>query len=208
MDRALREGHGVIHVGANTGAERRQYERYGLPVFWVEPIPAVFAELTRNIAGLPRQRCANALVAAEDGREYAFHIANNHGESSSIFDLADHRDIWPEVEYVEDIKMSSVTLPTLLRLENLEPAQYDVLVLDTQGSELLILRGARPLLHGFRYIQAEVADFESYLGCCKRNEMTAFLESNGFREWAVEPWSERSNGGGRYYEILYRRVST
>jgi len=205
LDRAFREGRGVIHVGANTGAERGLYDTYGLPVFWVEPIPAVFAELTTNIAGLPGQRSANALVAAEDDRELTLHVANNHGESSSIFEFAGHRDIWPEVEFVDEIQMTSVTLPTLLRRERLEHAPYDLLVLDTQGSELLILRGASSLLHDFRYIQSEVADFDAYAGGCTRKELTEFLKGYGFREWGVNAWPERSNEGGRYYEILYRR---
>jgi FkbM family methyltransferase len=207
LDRALKSARGVIHVGANTGQEREVYDRHGLAVFWVEAIPSVFADLKLNVAGLPRQRCANALVTDEDGREFAFHIAGNNGASSSILDLADHRDIWPDVSYVEDIKLVSVTLPTLLRLEGVEATQYDVLMLDTQGSELLVLKGAAPLLHGFQYIRTEAADFESYVGCARREEITDFLAGYGFKEWAVAPFAERRNGGGQYYDILYRRVS-
>jgi FkbM family methyltransferase len=172
----------------------------------VEAIPSVFADLKLNVAGLPRQRCANALVTDEDGREFSFHVASNNGASSSILDLADHREIWPDVSYVEDVKLVSVTLPTLLRLEGVEPTQYDLLILDTQGSELLVLKGAAPLLGGFRYIRTEVADFESYVGCARREEITDFLAGHGFKEWVVAPFAQRRNGGGQYYDILYRNA--
>jgi hypothetical protein len=144
-------------------------------------------------------------VTDEDGQKLTLHIASNDGASSSILDLADHRDIWPDVHYVDEVRLESISLPTLLSTERLRAEQYDMLTLDTQGSELLILKGAVPLLGGFRYIKTEVADFESYVGCARRHEVTAFLAAHGFDEWAVEPFAHRK-GGGRYYDILYRRT--
>ena len=47
-------------------------------------------------------------------------------------------------------------------------SKYDALVLDTQGSELLVLKGAAGLLPNIKYVQAEVADFESYSGACRQ----------------------------------------
>jgi FkbM family methyltransferase len=205
LDKALQTVSGVIHVGANLGQEREIYAEHDLAVLWVEPIPSVFARLQLNVAGLPRQHCVNALVSDEDGREFTFHVASNDGASSSILDLAEHRDIWPEVHYIDDMRLTSTTLPTLLSVERLQAEQYDMLTLDTQGSELTILKGAAPLLGYFRYIRTEVADFESYVGCAKRHELTAFLAGYGFREWAVEPFADRKDGG-RYYNILYCRT--
>src|SRR5215472_4628952 len=40
-DSFLRGVSGVIHVGANTGQERELYEKFGLHVVWIEPIPEV-----------------------------------------------------------------------------------------------------------------------------------------------------------------------
>ena len=41
---------------------------------------------------------------------------------------------------------------------------WDALVMDTQEPELLILKGAEPMLSQFKYIKTEAADFESYVG--------------------------------------------
>jgi hypothetical protein len=65
---------GVVHVGANAGQERNLYAQYGLNVLWVEPIPDVFAELTKNIAKFPKQKAVNRLVTDKDGVDYPFHI--------------------------------------------------------------------------------------------------------------------------------------
>jgi|SRR5688572_17520956 len=208
VDQALRNARGVIHIGANTGQERDIYDRHDLAVLWVEPIPTVFATLTQNTASFPKQRCLNALVADTDGREFTLNIASNDGASSSILELADHRDIWPDIHYVDAIRLHSITLPTLLRSAGLVAEQYDILTLDTQGSELLILKGAAPLLREFAFIRAEAADFESYVGCAKRHEITDFLDGYGFKEWVVEAFAgTESRSGGNYYDILYRNVS-
>jgi FkbM family methyltransferase len=94
-DDFLRSYSGVIHVGANSGQERTLYAQHGLNVVWIEPIPEVYAALTDNIVGYPRQTAINALITDKDGETYTLHVANNEGASSSILDLHDHRDIWP-----------------------------------------------------------------------------------------------------------------
>lgn len=204
-DRFLRRVKGVIHVGANTGQEREQYDRHRLRVLWVEPIPEIFAQLKANLAGFPRQRPVQALVSDRDGAEYEFHVANNGGASSSILDFKLHKDIWPEVAYERTIKLRSTTLPSLLDAERVDAADYGALVMDTQGSELLVLKGAVPILHKIAFIKTEVPDFESYAGCATLNEMDSFLRSHGFREHHRHCFAQRA-GGGNYYDVVYRRT--
>lgn len=75
-DRLLRKVSGVIHVGGNSGQEKDLYERRGLRVIWIKPIPEVFELLEANIAGLSRQRALQYLVTDRDDVEYQFHVAN------------------------------------------------------------------------------------------------------------------------------------
>ena len=58
----------------------------------------------------------------------------------------DHKLLWPEVNYVNSIEMTTKTLASLVREIQLDLITYNSIVLDTQGSELLILKGAIPLL--------------------------------------------------------------
>jgi FkbM family methyltransferase len=123
-DDFLRSCSEVIQVGANSG-ERELYAQHGLNVVWIEPIPEVYTALTDNIVGSPSQTAINALITDKDGEKYTLHVANNQGASSSILDLHDDRDIWPEVHYVRDIAVSSATLPAALHKAGVGSLAYD-----------------------------------------------------------------------------------
>lgn len=207
QDRFLRKAKGVVHVGANTGQERAEYATHNLPVLWIEPIPSVFAELKENLRAFPNQLAIQALVTDVDGNDYEFKVASNGGASSSILDLKLHKDIWPEVHYVETIALKSVTLASLFRESGFSPGNYDALVMDTQGSELLVLQGAGNLLSGFRFIKTEVADFEAYAGCCLLEEVEAFMLANGFIESSRAKYATRPDGG-TYFNVVYSARTT
>jgi len=176
----LRKVSGIIHVGANTGQERDLYEKYGLRVIWIEPIPEVFNTLKANIRDYPNQQAFRYLVTDQEDVAYEFHISNKNGVSSSILDLKLHKDIWPHVTFEKTITLQSVTLASLLKKEQIDISKYDTLIIDTQGSELLILWGAIPILRKFKYIKTEVADFESYVGCCLLSDLNSFLVGHAF----------------------------
>ena len=203
-DSFLAKLRGVIHVGANAGQESWVYEQLQLDVIWIEPHPAVFRLLEANISHFPRQRAFERLIADRDGVEHVFHVANNDGLSSSILDLKDHRDIWPQVDYEDAITLEAVTLDTLLAAERIDTRKFDGLVLDTQGSELLVLKGATRLLRRIRWIKTEAADFEAYAGGCTIADLESFLRPFGFREFSRKPFAERE-AGGACYDVVFRR---
>ena len=203
---ALRIAKGVIHVGANSGQEAGLYSRHGLPVVWVEPNPEVFVILTKNLLAYPDQQAVKELVTDLDNIEYPFHLANNNGESSSILEMNLHQEIWPEVKFERTINLRSSTLPSLLLNHRIDIGKYDMLVMDTQGSELLILKGAIPLLNKLKYIKTEAPDFESYKNCCQVEDLETFLRPYGFREYSRHRFARRRTGGC-YYDIVYVRDS-
>jgi hypothetical protein len=69
---------------------------------------------------------------------------------------------------------------------------------------LLVLHGALPLLRGFEYIKTEVADFESYAGCCQLADIDAFMRRHGYAEIWRKKFSDRPQGGA-YYDVIYRK---
>ena len=200
----LRDVETVLHVGANLGQERDEYAALGLNVIWVEPIPSVFEELQARLEGFPKQRAYRALISDCDGARRVLHVANNGGASSSILELAEQRSIWPDVYYTHDLELDTTTLSTLVRVRGIELRGRTALVLDTQGSELLILKGAADLLERFRYIKTEAADFNAYQGCCTLAEITSFLKPAGFRLRQATPFISRP-GTGTYFDVLYAR---
>jgi len=205
-DRFLKKVSGVIHVGANTGQERDTYKEFGLRVVWIEPIPEVFETLRANLVGYSGQIAFQYLVTDQDNSEYIFHVANNDGASSSIFDFKMHKNIWPQVAYERVITLRSTTLTSLIQKERVNAADYQALILDTQGTELLVLKGADAILGCFRFVKIEVADFESYEGCCQLRDIEQFLKPRGFHEFSRRKFAELP-AGGNYYDIVYRRTA-
>ena len=171
---------GVIQVGANTGQERFKYDFFDLDVVWVEPLPSVFGVLTRNTRRFPKQRAFQQLLSDIHGREYDFHVASNMGAASSLLAPAAHMEMFPRVSFAGVIKITGTTLDRLVDSEKLDLSKYQALVLDTQGSELLVLEGAAQTLGAIRYIKTEGCDFESYAGGCTIDQITSFLAGHGF----------------------------
>lgn len=195
----------MIHVGASTGQERGVYDRYGLRALWIEPIPEVFAELERNLAPFPEQRALCRLVTDQDGGEHVLHVASNRGESSSILPLARHQELWPDISFTRDLPLRGVTLATLLREEKIPASDYDALVLDVQGAELLVLRGARELLPGMRFLKLEAADFECYAGNATVRDLEEFLAPLGYSEVLRRPFAKAPDGKGACYDLIFAR---
>lgn len=203
---------GVIHVGANSGQERDIYRQHGLAVVWIEPIPSVYDELVANTRGYADHLTVKALITDKDGDAHTFHVASNAGASSSIYELGGHKDVWPDIGYVEKIPMKSERLATALARAGADPKRYDAILLDTQGSELLVLQGAADLLPGIRYVEAEAADFEAYIGCARASDIEAYMASQGFKlirrrenaKFRNQP-EARQRGGGSYYKLLFAK---
>lgn len=201
----LRKIGGVIHIGANAGQERDLYDAFGLHVIWIEPIPEVFEALKINISGFPKQRAYRYLVTGEDGKAYKLHIADNSGASSSILDLSKHTEMYPGIAYKGVLTISGVSLGSLLAAERTNIREFAAIVLDTQGSELEILKGAASILPHFRFIKVEVPDFEAYKSCCQIGDLTAFMSSNNFHERSRH-LIKHAPGVGNYFDIIYERV--
>jgi len=105
---------------------------------------------------------------------------------------------------VSEVVLKSVTLKTALADAAIDLREYEVLAMDTQGSELLVLKGAEDILPHFKYIKTEAADFEIYSGCCKGEQISAFLEPRGFRLIGTYEFARREGGGG-CFELLFAR---
>lgn len=202
----IKHSKGVIHVGANTGQARDIYAAHNLPVVWIEPIREVFEELAANISAYPNQRAIHALITDKDAEEYAFHVSSNGGQSSSIFDFGEHTKIWPEIEYTRSIVMRGHALKTVLQRFSVDMADYDTLILDVQGAELLVLQGAGDLLDKFKFVRAEACDFELYKGGCQLKDIHEYLTARGFEH--VTTWHYKRSPQPEVehiFEALYQK---
>ncbi len=203
-NRYLEKVQGVVHVGANIGQERFYYRLLGLKVLWIEPIPETFKKLCENISEIHNQEAINNLVTDSNNKSYDFHITDNEGLSSSLFELKLHKKMWPNVKKSKTISLKSKTLETLFDENSIDIDNYQALVIDTQGSELLVLKGCKALIKKFKYIKSEAADFEAYENCCTLSDIVNFLKRNEFEE--VNRYATGENDKiGQYYDLLFKR---
>ena len=203
-NRFLRSCRAIIHVGANDGRERDLYARHSLSVLWIEAIPQVFQILEKHLRGYQNQSAINALLTDTEGKAYDFKVSNNAGHSSSIYELGGHKELWPDVSYTSTIQLFSKTLAGVLRDAGRSMADFDALILDVQGAELLVLSGAGEALTKLRFIKAEASDFEAYLGACTVDSLSAFLAGQGFALCQKRCFASK-RGVGSYYDLLFEK---
>ena len=207
-DRFLDKCKGVIHVGAHDGSEFANYERKSISkVVWIEALPQHFDVLQKTLHGHRTQSAICALITDKDGDYREFHVSNNGGVSSSIYDFKDHKKVWPTVAFSEIVRLCSKTLATALREAGHRPSEFDALVMDVQGAEELVIKGAEDFLDSIRYIKAEAADFELYSGACTLETLTATLRERGFVLRRTDCF-ESKRGVGSCYDAVYERMSS
>jgi FkbM family methyltransferase len=181
----LKRQDGVLHIGGSFGQEAQEYADYGLKVIWIEGLPEVFLNLEQNISRYPNQRAFNALLGGNSGIA-KFILTSNGFMSSSLYRL--NPIVAAQYDYKE---LDSVEL-NLVRLDELFPP--DILVgishwvIDVQGAELEVLKGAGALLRYCSTLEVECSNYEVYKSAALLQSIEEFLNEAGFiRLLAVPP---------------------
>jgi FkbM family methyltransferase len=202
FDTFLENTTGLIHIGANEGQERFHYKKYNISkVLWIEADPDTFKRLQKNISGLKNQKAINYLLLNKN-KKTIFNVSSNEGNSSSILKFAEHKNVYPEIRYIKKKLLQGYTFSSLVKKLNIKLKHYNTLILDVQGSELLILKGAKKLLNGFKYIKLEASDFEVYKRNPTLKELNSYLEElNFFEEKRIKIYSDYKNKN--MYDVLF-----
>lgn len=182
LKKYLDRSNSIIHVGASWGQEREEYDKYDLEVLWIEAIPSVYETLQENIQDFSKQYALNELITDVDDKEYMFNLSSNGGASSSIYDFGVHRERFAHVEMEDQIKLTSKTLNRLFREQNIHFDKFDGMVLDTQGSELDVMRGAQEIIPHLDFIRTEASDFNLYEDANLLSDIIEWLNERGFEE--------------------------
>lgn len=184
MDRFDLDISGVVHVGAHLGEEALSYSEAGIAnVWWIEGNPDIIEALTTHVERYD-QKVVCALVYDCDDAEVPFHVTNYKSLSSSIFEFGTHRQVSPDVYFVETKSLRGCTLDTIVRNNGIAGCNF--LNMDLQGAELVALRGATTLLESIDYVFTEINVDELYKGCARLPEMDAFLGDRGFERVATQ----------------------
>jgi FkbM family methyltransferase len=172
---------GIIHVGANTGQEFDEYAASNAQtVVYIEPIQAIYGALKEKVEKTAGHFAVKALCAAAAGEKVSFNVSSNRGESSSMFELSDHSKLYPHITYTEREDMTTTTLDAVIS-DNFSDRRFDLMVIDVQGAELLVLKGALQTLSKIDAVYTEVSERQLYKNSCTWPDIDRFLGLMDFR---------------------------
>ena len=200
---------GLIHIGAHGGGEYNYYVSLQIKrLLFFEPQKYWFNQLLKHqqevISNFPDRtletdRCINTALGNFNG-DSKMYISSNSGASSSI--LQPNIPLfqqYPELLFKENEIIKVIRLDDFWKTYDLKPDLFDTLVLDTQGYELEVLRGAIDTLKFINTIQVEVQREELYVGSVQIHQLDAFLTEHGFQRRLVS-WC-----GGTWGDAVYTR---
>jgi FkbM family methyltransferase len=180
----------LIHVGAHAGLEAKTYEENGFKsVLWIEADPDIFQTLQPYLAQFQAARhiAVNALVTATSREKRNFYRYSNEGASSSLYlPTPIFRDIFQEVEETgECLELSTTSLDDLAAQYQIQPT---ALVIDVQGAELEVLKGAQQTLVTTQIIDIEISKQAIYAGGALFHDIDGCLQKAGFLRLTYAPW--------------------
>jgi FkbM family methyltransferase len=171
---------GLIHIGANRANEYPSYHaRTSGPLLYIEAIPDMSEYVAAKLDPQRPHFVRQAVVSDTSGETVRFNVSSNDGKSSSLLGLGRHATIYPHVKYETVLSLVTERMDDVVA-ERPEHAQYNVLVIDVQGAELKVLKGAPSLLANVDAVFTEVSSEPLYEGGCTFLEITNFLASAGF----------------------------
>ena len=173
------EPRGVIHVGAHYAEEAPIYRsKVGNNVVWFEAHPDYAAKMFNN-QSTNGQLKYEALLSNVTGKVVPFYeVANEF--ASSIFEPSDHfKRIQTHAPVTGVIELTSIRYDDLYRKlpeeDRLVHDECNILVLDTQGSELLVMQGMGDRVFEFDAISTEYATMEYYKNAPRLRDIEEFL---------------------------------
>ncbi len=173
-----------IEIGASDGIKMSNTylleQQYNWKGICVEPIPDKFKLLCTN---RPNSSCYDFAVYNESNKQVVFDVANNCDLFSGINDHIDVHKKRVDLNKTQ-IKVNTISFNDLLETYN-SPLFIDYLSLDTEGSELEILKSVDLKKYIFGLIDIEHNYVEP-----RRSQIRDLLTSNGYVFIRQNKWDD------------------
>jgi FkbM family methyltransferase len=191
----------VLHVGAHEAEEVGEYIGNGFaksaPIIWVEA-QADLAEILKDRLDSRENKVYCAVAWNVDGEKKFFNVTSKSA-SSSLFDLDEHKNLYPEIVIVQKIEVTTSRLDSILSSSD----AFDFVVLDIQGAESQAIEGLGKRIDSVKWIFTEISKKELYAGATLYKDLDTQLSNLGFRR-VFTAWDRRAGWG----DALYARSST
>lgn len=178
---------GVIHVGGHYAQEHPIYQKLGCEkVCYIEPADQAYEYLKNKFKDNPAVTIVHAGCGAKIMEAELFTETSNQGQSNSFLEMGTHLTEHPGIVF--NGKQPASIIP----LDVMETRGYDFLVIDTQGYEGEVLKGATETLKNMKWVYLEVNRKETYKGCAMIDEIDELLKDFNRIEtvWATRSWGD------------------
>lgn len=174
------EIHTIAYVGANDGESAMALDEAfpGNIFYLLEPVPETFEILIKNVAGSPNIHCFNFAAGAKEQQLDMY--VDSFSPASSLLpyeDLAQRE--FPFLEPKETLKVQIKPLDSILR--DCGARRIDLLLMDVQGYEDEVLRGANETLKSCKVVISELSLENLYVSSSTFDSVYQTLIKNGFR---------------------------
>jgi FkbM family methyltransferase len=174
---------GVVQVGAHKGEEVGVFREYGFKsVTLIEANPPRAEEMRRAFASDQEIRVIELAIGDTNG-EASFYLHTSRSgstEPASLLPMAVFKEVVPTLYTASELRVRVVTLDSLVDEAIVSPDRCNLLVVDVQGGEGALFRGAQASVRRFDAIITEVNVVPLYEGGLLEEELIAMLEDNGF----------------------------
>lgn len=182
---------GIIQVGAHHGNEYQFLKNISENILMFEPQKEAYDILCNSFKDEKLLKIKNVAVGSENKKMMMFKETANQGQSSSLLLPVLHLIQYPHINFTSSEVVDVVTLNTYFENEEIS---YNILMVDVQGFELEVFRGATSILEKIDYILCEVNRAELYKGCPMVEEIDEFLNSYNFKRtdtsWDGHTWGD------------------
>lgn len=166
-----------IHIGAHKCEELPIYINMGFvkdDIIWIEGNNDMI-----EIANNNNITIYNYVITDKDNDDIILYKANDTA-SSSILDIARHKEVYPDISYITKAKSKSITIDTFFDTKGINATEYDFLNIAIQGAELMALQGAIKYLKYVKAIYIKIHEIELYKNCPRIKDIDDFLKEYNF----------------------------
>jgi FkbM family methyltransferase len=153
---------GIVHIGACTGEELSEHEDRGAKkIIWVEANPYLYPELLENLKKSNVENYPFCVACTDvDDEIVDFNILYDPGNKGCSSLLYPKNSIIHM--YQKTVSVKTLTIDSLIKRNNFEYKDFQLLDIDVQGAELFVLKGAEQLMKHVNYISLEVTFLSTY----------------------------------------------
>ena len=167
---------GIILIGAHYGNEYSDFLETGVKnVVMFEPLKNNFSVLSKNITD-PNVVLINKALGSENKKIIMFVETANKGMSSSVLEPKLHINEYPHIVFDVREEVDMVCLDDV----GLDMTKYNFILIDVQGYEMEVFKGAEETLKSIDYIITEVNNAELYKDCVMFGNLANYLSKFGF----------------------------